>query len=493
MTRLRSTLVFAQSEPLALADEPVTPDVVDGFEIPLDRLYGELTSGRWVILSGERADIPGVTGVYASELLMVSSLRQDFEPLLPGDKTRTTLVLATATAYSYLRSTVVIHGNIVKATNGETRNEPLGAGDGSQALQAFALKQTPLTFVSAPNPTGVRSTLAVYVNDVEWHEAESLASLGPNDRRFITRTDDDGITTVVFGTGRRGARLPTGLQNVQAVYRSGIGAAGNARAEQISLMQTRPLGVKSVINPLRASGGADRESRDQARINAPLAVMSLDRLVSVSDYADFTRTFGGIGKALARKLSDGQEQLVHVTIAGAGDIPIDPVSDLYQNLVAALEELGDPDLPVQVAARELKTLVLSANIRLAPDYRWDPVVTEVRDSLLDAFGFQRAELGRPVLLSQVISRMQAVPGVAYVDVDAFGGLDERVADPDTGERQLISLTSMADAIAAIAAAPTPARRVDVNVASVELGQIRPAQLAMFAPEVSDTLILNQIP
>ena len=39
------------------------------------------------------------------------------------------------------------------------------------------------------------------------------------------------------------------------------------------------------------------EASDDARRNAPLAVMSLDRLVSVQDYADFARTFAGIGKA----------------------------------------------------------------------------------------------------------------------------------------------------------------------------------------------------
>ena len=70
----------------------------------------------------------------------------------------------------------------------------------------------------------------------------------------------------------------------------------------------------------------------------PIAVMSLDRLVSVQDYADFSRTFAGIGKA-ALALSDGHRQLVYVTIAGADDIPIDPTSDLYQNLVEALQQV----------------------------------------------------------------------------------------------------------------------------------------------------------
>ena len=53
------------------------------------------------------------------------------------------------------------------------------------------------------------------------------------------------------------------------------GKAGNARAQQISQLSTRPLGVKEVINPLRASGGADPESRDQVRCNAPIAVTAV--------------------------------------------------------------------------------------------------------------------------------------------------------------------------------------------------------------------------
>jgi predicted phage baseplate assembly protein len=501
---LRPVLVRGQSEQLTLVEEPITTDV-QGQEIPLDTLFNELTSGRWVILSGERADILGVTGVTASELLMISGLRQDFDATLPGDKTRTTLLLATPTAYSYKRNTVTIYGNVVKATHGETRNETLGNGDGSQSLQSFTLKQPPLTFVSAPNPTGVDSTLEVFVNDVQWHEAQTLAGLAPKDRNFITKTDDTDKTSVIFGNGEQGARLPTGMANVKSIYRNGIGKPGNVKAEQISLLQTRPLGVKSVINPLPASGGADKENRDQARESAPLAVMSLDRLVSVQDYADFARSFAGIGKAAARKLSDTRHQLLHVTIAGADDIPIDVTSDLYKNLLLVLRKFGDPDLPVQVELRELVVLVLSANVRLAADYQWEPVVTKIRAALLDSFGFQKRELGQPALLSEIIAVMQKIRGVEYVDVDAFGGVPEKKAQKD-GSRQLLTLDELAQAVQQIFnpqknTAPgmtssttqfAPAPRVDVNLADFESGSLRPAQLAIFTDAVPDTLILNQI-
>src|SRR5262249_35681748 len=51
-TTLRGILVFSQSEELQLIEEPLTENV-QGQEIPLDTLYHDLSSGRWVIFSGE--------------------------------------------------------------------------------------------------------------------------------------------------------------------------------------------------------------------------------------------------------------------------------------------------------------------------------------------------------------------------------------------------------------------------------------------------------
>ena len=43
-------------------------------------------------------------------------------------------------------------------------------------------------------------------------------------------------------------KLPTGAENVAAVYRSGVGLAGMVPADALSLLQTRPLGVRGVTN-----------------------------------------------------------------------------------------------------------------------------------------------------------------------------------------------------------------------------------------------------
>jgi predicted phage baseplate assembly protein len=500
MKIIRKSGVFARSEPLELAEEPVFDSNgfvadISGGEIELDGLYDGLQSGRWIIVSGERTDVPGTTGVVASELAMVSGARQYVDPAVPGDTAHTTLTLAQPLAYRYKRDTVTIAANVVKATHGETRTETLGSGDGSKPLQQFALRQSPLTYVSAPTASGTASTLQVRVNDILWHEADTLEGLAPAARSFITTTDDDAKTRVTFGNGRQGSRLPTGVENVKAVYRTGIGSAGNVKAGQVSLLATKPLGVKSVNNPIRASGGADRETRDQARRNAPLVTMALDRLVSVQDYADYARTFAGIGKADARMITDGYRQVVHLTIAGADDIPIDETSDLYRNLQLALQKYGDPYQPFVVAVRELLAILISANVKLLPDYAWETTEPKIRAALLEALSFDRRELGQKVFLSEVISVIQGVGGVDYLDILDFRGITQagllEIMDGSSGTRKGPATPGTSIRL----------RRCPVINASVArsdpedpdpVKKILPAQLAYLLPGVPDNLVLNEV-
>ena len=503
---IRGTVVYAQTEALELAEEPITDPIHGGSEelIELDVIYDDLESGRWVIVSGER-ELEDTKGVRFSELSMLSHVihdvnKADDNAVLSGDNLHTFISLAKPLAYEFKRETVKIDANVVKATHGETRKEVLGSGDSAKALQSFTLKQPPLTFVSAPNVSGVDSTLMISVNDIKWHEAETLVGLATTDRSFITKTDDEGKTTVIFGNGREGARLPTGMENIKAEYRNGIGKPGNVNAGQITLLATKPLGVKEVVNPLRASGGADKENRDQARKNVPLAIKALDRLVSVQDYEDLARTYAGVGKAKATEISDGRRQVVHVTIAGADDIPIDKNADLYRNLKCTLQSSGDPYQTVQLEIRELMLIVIQANIRILPDYFWEPVVTQVRSALLEAFSFERRELGQDVLLSEVLSVMQAVRGVAYADVDLLRGIPEKVVDSlHPGQRRLVTPGEIADIVSlplleedgqTFIKEPVP--RILVNLAAYEGGTIRPAQLAFLTPDVPATLVLNQI-
>jgi predicted phage baseplate assembly protein len=480
---IRGTIVHAAAHMLGLAGAPIQGDVC-GDRIELDRLLEGLDAGRWLLVTGERADIPNVAGIRATELVMLAGVEQGFDQELPGEHVHSTLRLANGLAYCYKRDTVIIFGNVVEADHGETRSQVLGSGDGSKAWQRFMLAQSPLTHVASETPSGTTSTLQVRVNDVLWHEADAVTKLDPGDHGYITSTDDDARTAVMTGDGDRyGARLPTGVENVRAVYRVGIGRSGNLKAGQLSQPISRPLGLKAVINPLPATGGADSDSRDQARRNAPKAVTALDRLVSVKDYEDFAQTFAGVGKASATRLTDGRRRVVHVTIAGADDIPIAPSSALFRALVGALNRFGDPHIPVQVAFRERLVLVVGARVRVLPDYAWESVEPKVRMALLDRFGFDGRELGEDIPGSEVIATIQRVAGVDFVDLDALQA---------NSEADLATLLQMSGGNGAPSPTPAAPARIAVSLARFTGHTILPAQIAYVPPDVADALILTEI-
>ncbi|MFP2930349.1 hypothetical protein ACLESO_35165, partial [Pyxidicoccus sp. 3LG] len=254
--------------------------------------------------------------------------------------------------YWYDRATTTLHGNVADATHGETAREVLGGGDGSQPNQRFTLKRLPLTWVSAATPSGRRSTLEVRVDGVTWREVESFHDHGPRDRVYLTQRDEQGRTTVIFGDGVHGARLPTGQENVVATYRSGLGMEGAVAAGKLMLFQTRPFGLRAVTNPLPASGAQSPDDGARARHDVPVSVLTLDRIVSVMDYETFAQSFAGIGKARATFLRRGETQRLHLTLALADGTPAPADAVILGSLRAAMDALRDTTTPVELAGFE---------------------------------------------------------------------------------------------------------------------------------------------
>ncbi|CAM5639300.1 LysM domain-containing protein OS=Streptomyces glaucescens OX=1907 GN=SGLAU_07255 PE=4 SV=1 [Streptomyces glaucescens] len=181
------------------------------------------------------------------------------DPHLPGDRVHTRFTLTARLAHRYRRETVRILGNVVEATHGESREEAIGSGDSDRVNQTFALWQSPLTWLADDGPLGARPVLEIRVDGVLWHEVDSLAGRGPTERVHITGTTADGRTTVTFGDGVHGARLPSGHENVRARYRFGTGKAANVPADRVTQPLSRPLGVTAVTNPRPATGGSDAD------------------------------------------------------------------------------------------------------------------------------------------------------------------------------------------------------------------------------------------
>ncbi|HFE32738.1 MAG TPA: putative baseplate assembly protein, partial [Gammaproteobacteria bacterium] len=238
-----------------------------------------------------------------------------------------------------------------------------------------------------------------------------------------TRHNDRQQTSVMFGDGKHGARLPSGRDNVAASYRIGTGMEGMVRRNQLQLLMSRPLGVKSVINPLAAEGAQDPEDLDAARSNAPLTVLTLERIVSAQDFEDFARAFAGIGKAQATVLWNGERQIVHLTVGGADAQPIEPGATLQANLRTAIDLARHPDQEIRIDAYRETRFSLSLALVVAAAHEREVVLAAVRDTLVEQYRFENRRFAQSVSASEIAALVQAVEGVEAVVLKSLDGRD----------------------------------------------------------------------
>ena len=414
---MRGTTVHLQSQLVGLSTIPIAEPVWDpathggATSLLLDRMVLGLAVGQRIAVAGTIADAGGAsTGVTASE---VATLLQ-----VTHSRGYTTLTFAAPLAHPYVRSTLVLNGNVAAATHGETvSDEILGSGDGAATHQQLPIKKPPLTFVAAPTPSGGQSTLTVRVGGVAWTEVPSLYGLAADDRAYTLRTDDDGKTTVIFGDGRQGARPPTGQNNLVASYRSGLGPDGEVGAGTLTILQSRPLGLKAVTNPVAATGSAAPETLSTARANAPLKVRTLDRVVSLDDYGDFARAFAGIGKVRSALLWHGQRRVVHLTVASSTGGEVAAGSALQQSLQGAIAAAGDGLQPVVVQSFRPTFFKLDATLTVDPAYDLDAVVAAATTAVEEGFAFAARAFAQPVTAAEVIALLHATSGVVAVDLN----------------------------------------------------------------------------
>ena len=417
LTELREFTIYAQAEELIVADEPITTPVAgDTVDVAADTT---VPAGRSMVLTGAPGpdaapDQPGgeVITVIVSERWATGGV---------GGGTYTSLLLSQPLTGQYEPASVVVFGNAVHATHGETKNEPaIGSGDTSQVGQSFVLHQQPLTYVASDGPSGARAELTIEVGPVIWHEVPELVRCGPREHAYQLLTSETGEVRVLFGDGVHGARLPTGSANVTARYRTGIGPAGNLRADRLTQMLTRPLGVTSVSNPLPSAGGTGPDDDQDIRTRAPLGLTAPDRLVGLGDYEDFCLARGGIGRASAALIPVAGREVAQISLAGPDGAGLTADSDAVTALAAAVQEYGDPSLSTEVAPATLRYLVLEASIGLAADRSWELTLPLLLAALEAALGAAARRIAQDCALAEVIAVLHGVYGVVSVDPLRFG-------------------------------------------------------------------------
>ncbi|GKT07113.1 hypothetical protein [Desulforhabdus sp. TSK] len=326
-----------------------------------------------------------------------------------------------------LRTPVTVFGNIVRATRGESvYNEVLGSGNAAQEFQAFALANKPLTYFNDPSAAdGRRNTLEIRVNGILWKEVRSFFGTGPHDAVYIVRQNDAQESAVTFGNGITGMRLPSGIDNVTATYRFGAGAA-KPPAGGISQLAKPVQGLRRVVNPVAAGGGADADQpRDIAR-NAPTSALTLGRAISLADFEALAREFGGVINAGAEWAWDEASQGAKVKvwfISNGGDIG--------PELKAYLIGQADPNTPLvtEEAKEQLdaqgQSSQLVLDLEIDGRYNTDRVSEQVKQVLTNSetgiLALENISIGSPIFCSRIFEAALSVEGVLSVRAISVDG------------------------------------------------------------------------
>lgn len=304
---------------------------------------------------------------------------------------------------------LLVRGNVARASHGETARQVLGSGDGATTFQTFRLRRTPLTFVAVGGGEGSRPALTVRVDDVEWRPVADLGDAGPTDRVYTLRLDEDGTPWIGFGDGINGARLPTGVDNVVAVHRVGLGMAGAVAAGRISQLPRRPLGIRDVTNPAAATGASAPEDMAQAREHAPRRVSTLDRAVSLADHERYAAGYPGVGTARADSVWDGRQDRIVVSVRTTDTT--DPDGTMLARLRDALTDVRDPLLRLDVLPADPLWFTATIEVRRDPGWPWQRVRDDLHAALYAAYGPWRVPFATPVSATALLSIVEKLPGV----------------------------------------------------------------------------------
>ena len=308
------------------------------------------------------------------------------------------------------------------ATQGETiAYEYLGDSNGS-VNQSFSLSKNPL--ISNTTNVVVGSLVGGIPVGTIYTEVPYIIDAGSNDPSYVVYTDANNISYINFGDGVSG-RIPP-INSIYVTYRIGGGALGNVGPNTLTYQLTNILAGVRVTNQAAASGGANQETTDSIRINAPLAYTALSRAVSLNDYSALAVQVPSIAKAIADSGSAYNSIILYIapfgdTSIGTPGVDVNgAVTTTFNNAVTDLVSYITDKAPATTTITVNPPTYVPVNISLTAhilsQYRQSDVLTAINQALADILDFTSVIFAENVVLQYIHQALTTVSGLDYADV-----------------------------------------------------------------------------
>ncbi|MDR3577378.1 MAG: putative baseplate assembly protein [Anaerolineaceae bacterium] len=317
------------------------------------------------------------------------------------------------------------------------KNEILGRGNGTPG-QTFKLENTPvLARLEDENLEGQNE-----VGDwIPYKEVDSFAPYGPQDQVYML----DSVSGIIQfgpsilqpdGSERQYGHFPSKGQSIRfSRYRFGGGITGNVGAKTITVLKSSIPYIARVNNRIGASGGLDPENIEAAKMRVPMVLRAHNRAVTASDFEYLAKEASpAVGRA--RCIQAGAEGTREGASPGSVEVLIVPALPVGERITvknlqpapAVIEEVRKYlderrllttnviiDSPIYVG------IAVEADVTIQRNANAERVKTQVIERLFhytdplvggpDGTGWP---FGRDLYLSEVLTLIQSVSGVEYV-------------------------------------------------------------------------------
>jgi hypothetical protein len=263
----------------------------------------------------------------------------------------------------------------------------------------------------------------------KWYPRRDLLSSDEFAYEFVVEMENDGTAYIRFGDPKtKLGRVPNNKDTtIFATYRVGNGRKGNVGAETITrIMLNEPDGIKSVRNPMQASGGMEPQDFEEVRQYAPEAFRIQERAVTEHDYTEVLKRNPEIQKATAVIRWTGSWYTVFIAIDRYGGKSID--EDFKVKIRNFLNKYRLAGYDIEINEPIYVPLDIRINVCVDSNY----FRSQIKRALLKIFsnhdlpdgrrGFFHPDnltFGQPVFLNKIYEIAMKVEGITFVSVERF--------------------------------------------------------------------------
>jgi predicted phage baseplate assembly protein len=342
------------------------------------------------------------------------------------------------------------------------RNEVLSRSDGTPG-QVFRIENRPVL----PRQENEVIEIQNEVGDwIPWQEVETFTNSTGDDPHYVI---DNVSGEVQFGPA---IRQPNGIERYYGLipakgkqirlrqYRSGGGIIGNVGANTLTVLKSSIPYVARVNNRIPAAGGLDQESLDSAKMRAPQALRTRNRAVTAEDFEHLAKQ-ASQSVARARCIQARSEEKTDAPAPGTVEVLIvpqvavggrvtpqtlQPAPELIEEVKKYLDErrllttnlVVDSPVYVGVAVEATVMVHKHASVERVQSQIVERLSKYV-DPLIGGADGTGWPFGRDLYLSEVLTIMQSVSGVEFVQDATLYQIDMRTGQARAAG-QKISLT-----------------------------------------------------